>query len=222
MSVSERIRRAASDNGMTLKEFSSAIGISYRTVQNYVAEERNVGAEFLAAASERLGVSASWLLTGHGPAVLPEKHPYEVSTQSDYTPIPRHTVEASASHGASVGDETATEFIALHKDWLSARNLSADRLAVLSIKGDSMEPDLKDGDLILIDRAQAEPRAMDEGHIYVVRFDDDLFVKRVQHLPGNRLMLLSSNPVYHHVTVEPPDLDGVRIIGRVVYSTHRW
>lgn len=70
MGVSDRIREAASINNMTLKEFSDRLGISYRTIQNYVSGERGVGSDFLAAAAEQLGVSATWILTGLGAPLI--------------------------------------------------------------------------------------------------------------------------------------------------------
>lgn len=136
-----------------------------------------------------------------------------------FVPIPRYAVEASAGHGALVCDEEGSGYYAYSRKFLERRGLQPDKLAVISVKGDSMEPELYDGDLILLDRAQTEPR---DSRIYAVRYNSDLFVKRVMELPGNRIQLLSSNPNYPPITVEAADLDGIQIIGRVINSTHEW
>lgn len=224
MSVSDRIRQAASDRGMTLKDFSDAIGISYRTVQNYIAGERGVGSDFLTAASERLGVSASWILTGLGASTISETHSNEAAEAAgaEFVPVTRFTVDASAGHGSLVQDETGSGTYAYNRAFLDRRGLKPNNLAVISVRGDSMEPDLHDGDLILIDRAEATAADIKEGRIYVVQYDGGLFVKRIQHAPGKRLMLTSSNPAYPPITVNEADLNGVQIIGRVVNSTHEW
>lgn len=219
MGVEDRIREAAASKGLSLKDFSDAIGISYRTVQNYVAGERTVGSEFLIAAAERLGVSSTWILTGLGASSVAEKHSND---DTQFALVTRFTVEASAGHGSLVQDETGSGTYAYNKAFLDRRGLKPDNLAVIAVKGDSMVPDLHDGDLILIDRAETQPETIKEGHIYAVNFDGDLFVKRIQRAPGKRLMLVSSNPVYQPVTVEEGQMDGVKIIGRVVNSTHEW
>ena len=108
---------------------------------------------------------------------------------------------------------------AFSRKFLERRGLKPDMLSVISIKGDSMEPDLRDGDLILLNCADIEPV---DGKIYAARFDCDLFVKRIQRLPGHGLMLVSSNPTYQPITVDAGTRGDIQIIGRVVNSTHEW
>lgn len=71
MGVSSRLREIAKIKSMSLKDISDVTGVKYRTIQNYVAEERSLGSEFLTAMSTHLGVSASWILSGEGPMMLP-------------------------------------------------------------------------------------------------------------------------------------------------------
>lgn len=56
---------------MTYKQISEITGVKYRTIQNYLAGDRAIGSEFLAALSEQMGVSATWVLTGEGPMLIP-------------------------------------------------------------------------------------------------------------------------------------------------------
>ena len=77
-----------------------------------------------------------------------------------------------------------------------------------------MEPALRDGDEILVDRT---PRALRAG-IHVVRIDDVLLVKRIERLGAERLRLSSDNPAYAPVERA---LDGVEVIGRVVWKGGR-
>ncbi|WP_282092182.1 S24 family peptidase [Epibacterium ulvae] len=108
---------------------------------------------------------------------------------------------------------------------MERRNLKPQNLAVITVKGDSMEPDLFDGDRIVIDRSQTR---LDDGSIYAVHFSDGLFVKRIQRLPGDRVLLISSNSRYSQIHLDHTDLvsdlDGgsFKIVGRVVASMHEW
>ncbi len=88
------------------------------------------------------------------------------------------------------------------------------------VRGDSMEPKLSDGDLILVDRAQ---RQIADGIAYVLRLGSDLLVKYVQRIGPNKVSLLSANTFYPPREIDADGLDGeVEIIGRVVASMHEW
>ena len=96
---------------------------------------------------------------------------------------------------------------------------------MIAVAGDSMEPDLYNGDLIVVDHSQTVLR---DSNIYAVRFSDSLFVKRIQRAPGGRILLLSKNKDYSELIVDDNsivnDLDtaNFQIIGRVVASMHEW
>ena len=77
-----------------------------------------------------------------------------------------------------------------------------------------MEPLLRDGDEILIDRA---PRPFRDG-IHVVRLGDTLMVKRVAQAGAGRFALLSQNLAYPPVDVSAEE---VEVIGRVVWKGGR-
>lgn len=225
MSASERIREAASIKGMNIKEFAEALGVSYRTVQNYISGERGIGSDFLAAAAERLGVSATWILTGMGEPLVTANHPIEClsdgkNTVSDFDLIPRHQVAASAGHGATVADEAVSGHYAFNRKWLTRRNLNPKTLAVISVRGDSMEPRLRDGDLIVLDKSQTE---IADGRAFVLRLGTDLVVKYIQRIGASRISLLSANTFYPPREIDLDKIDGeAEIIGRVVASMQEW
>lgn len=77
-----------------------------------------------------------------------------------------------------------------------------------------MEPLLRDGDEILVDRA---PRAFRDG-VHVVRLGDTLMVKRVAQGSAGRFALLSQNLAYPPVEVSAEEIE---VIGRVVWKGGR-
>ena len=84
----------------------------------------------------------------------------------------------------------------------------------LQIKGDSMSPDIKSGDIAIV-RAQEKA---ENGQVVVVMVNgDEATVKRIKFL-SEGLMLVPNNPTYEPVvfTVEDIVNKPVRIIGRVV------
>ena len=128
--------------------------------------------------------------------------------------IPRLAVGASAGAGALTGDEVAFDTIRFSSRWLSAMGLGPEMLSVIAVTGDSMEPTLRDGDEILVDRTA---RPLHDG-VHVVRLGDTLLVKRVETGPGGRITLLSDNPAYRAIDCH---IGEVEVIGRVVWKGGR-
>lgn len=223
----ERFRELATDKGMNVKEFCAEIGVSYRTVQNYLAEKSTPNGTVLAALVEKTGVSPNWLLLGVTPKYVSElegsdgkENLTDATSRAEFIPIPRFSVDASAGDGALVDEETQTGFYAFNRAWIERRKLSPDQLAVISVRGDSMEPRLTEGDLILVDQAQRE---IADGVTYVVRLGNDLLVKYVQRISPDAVSLLSENRRYPPREVSLATIgDDTAIVGRVVASMHEW
>lgn len=218
MDALSRIREVISDKSLNLKEFSKETQTPYRTVQRYLAGDRSISADFLQAMTDHMDVSASWILSGVG-GMYVDKRPVGPSNGGDFVAIPRFEVSASAGDGALIEGEPKEGYCAFSATWLQWRNLKPDQLSVISVVGDSMEPELFDNDLILLDRACKDPR---RGGPYVVHYAGELYVKRIQVLPGDRVRLISSNKVYDPIEVEPTQAYDFSLIGRVVATMHEW
>jgi phage repressor protein C with HTH and peptisase S24 domain len=81
-------------------------------------------------------------------------------------------------------------------------------LAALTVEGDSMEPSLHRGDMVVCDSCGWSG----EG-IYAVRMGGSGFVKRLTKAPG-KVVVISDNPKYP-VREEPEESEDFAIIGRV-------
>jgi transcriptional regulator with XRE-family HTH domain len=66
MSIATRLRSVLDLKGLSIKEASEVVGIPYRTLQNYLLDEREPNAKAMGAIRTNLGVSVDWLLTGEG------------------------------------------------------------------------------------------------------------------------------------------------------------
>lgn len=66
MSMNERLRAAIDASGMKVSEFAETTGIPYRTLQQYLAGDRQPGADGLAKICAHSSVDVNWLLTGSG------------------------------------------------------------------------------------------------------------------------------------------------------------
>lgn len=138
----------------------------------------------------------------------------ESSSSDHWVDVPRIGLDASAGPGAVAGDEAAIGAFRFSERWLRGQGLEPGMLSAISVAGDSMEPLLRDGDEILVDRA---PRALRDG-IHVVRVGDTLLVKRVQTgIPG-KIVLESVNIAYRPIELAAGE---VQVIGRVVWKSGR-
>ena len=117
-----------------------------------------------------------------------------------------------------VTNERIVDTLAFRADFLrNELNAGKDDLYLIHVEGDSMEPTLRAGDVILVDHRRTTP---DREGIYVIRMDDALLVKRIQLQPGNRVVAISDNSAYK--SFELPTQDGVAVIGRVVWAGRRF
>ncbi|OCC22830.1 transcriptional regulator [Croceicoccus estronivorus] len=128
--------------------------------------------------------------------------------------VPRLALDASAGPGAFGTDELPFDSFRFSARWLRERDFDAAMLSIITVAGDSMEPLLRDGDEILVDRT---PRPLRDG-VHVVRLGEALHVKRVQQLRPDAIKLISANEAYPPVEVALADVD---VIGRVVWKAGR-
>ena len=142
------------------------------------------------------------------------KTPNRSNKRGDWVDVPRLDVGASAGPGTLPQAEGAFDAFRFSRRWLSEQGLDGAQLSAITVEGDSMEPLLRDGDEILVDRA---PRPFRDG-VHVVRLGDSLMVKRIASTGAGRLALLSQNLAYPPVEVSAEE---VEIIGRVVWKGGR-
>ncbi|EAI3887225.1 S24 family peptidase [Campylobacter fetus] len=90
---------------------------------------------------------------------------------------------------------------------------STANLAVIPCVGNSMQPTIEEGELVVFQQDGTQS----EGAIYVVRFENELFVKRLKKRP---LQLISDNANYEPISLN--ESQSFEILGRVIgsYSIH--
>ncbi|AOJ82608.1 hypothetical protein WS86_11545 [Burkholderia savannae] len=206
--------------------FARAAGVS-QTGLNRIAQGGFPTLPLLVAIADTAGVSVEWLATGRGsePSLVGAQsangadhvvdtlgNPVDIA---EFVFIPRYNVKAAAGHGAALGGEKPPLAMAFRRYWIdNFLGVNPKDLAVITVKGDSMEGVLSDRDVILVNQADNRPGA----GLYVLRMDGELFVKRLQRLPEGKLEVSSANEAYRPFTIDlaspPSDFE---IIGRVVW-----
>lgn len=162
------------------------------------------------------GPGVEYLLpeTVHSTNPKPEKNSNDVNQfLTEFVLIPGYSVQVSAGHGATAFErEAPSRFLAYRKKWLQYRGFKESDLVIVWAKGDSMEPTIHNNDTLVINTSRKKPV---DGHIYVIRFEDSLWVKRMQ-VKATSWILLSDNPVYPPMEIKLDEQSSFEVVGQVV------
>ena len=211
-----RLLELALERRVSLGALSSLIQRNYSYLQQFIRKgsprrlaetDRRALARFFGVDESELGASEEISHIGTGN-----------NRQAEWADLPRLALGASAGPGAMVGalaiGESAIGAVRFSARWLREQGLERDFLSAIAVAGDSMEPTLRDGDEILVDRT---PRPLRDG-IHVVRIGDTLLVKRIETGRPGVLALVSDNPAYRPLELPAGE---VAVIGRVVWKGGR-
>ena len=210
-SFGTRLSALRGRKGLTQKDFSELMGVSRGYLASVETERQEPSYAFIKSLIDTFDVSADELIKGQNVA----------NNDPSFVTVPRYTVSASAGNGDSfVSDPLDITYYAFSLQWIKRRGLDPKELQIIEVKGDSMEPKLWDGDLILIDRSQTDPK---DGRAFVVRVWDEFVVKKVQITGQSAISLISANSEYPPQELKLPlDERDFQIIGQVVASMHEW
>jgi len=207
MDTRDRLAELAREARTSLSALSRMIGRNSSYLQQYIMkgsprkleeDDRRRLAEFFGVGESELGAPEEKSLAARG----------------DWVEVPRLSLEASAGPGATAAEEIPFDAFRFSRRWLRENGLEPAQLSAIRVWGDSMDPLLRDGDEILVDRT---PRPFREG-VHVVRLGEALHVKLLQAVPPGRLRLISKNAAYEPVEVAMSDVD---VVGRVVWKGGR-
>lgn len=204
--VGDRIRVSVQSAGGNAS-VSEKSGVPVGTLNNYIAGKTEPGALKLAAIAKATNRSVDFFLTGRDAAA------------GDLVTVPRFDLRASAA-GASralVPDQMTfpQEVMSFSATWLRRLGVDPQHAELLIAQGDSMEPTIRDGDMMLLNRAI---RTVETAGIYVVTVGGMIVVKRAFVRPLGDLVLKSDNAIYPDEVIKYDDLSNVTIEGRVRWA----
>ena len=186
-----------------LAEVCEALGLEFYVGPPRLPEGKRIDAKELANELDRLAIEARRI------ADEAEGTRAEIDQNVLYVSAPRYEVLAAAGSGTEVLDESVKGYLGFNKSWLREQSLSPTNLAVIEVRGDSMDPTLHDGDSVLLDMRSPQ---LKDGGIYTLRREGELLVKRLRR-QGNDWLIVSDNLSF---PVERLD-ESVDVLGRVVW-----
>lgn len=150
-------------------------------------------------------ISINWLLYGQDPSTV-----LESTNRFAYVRY-FSNVNASAGGGADFGAEESEDLM-IDESLVDKLGfyVNPKDLEAINVVGDSMEPTLRDGDVLFIDRTKTE---LGKDGVFVVGSNHGIFVKRVLRRVDGNIDIISDNSDYSTQTVSP---DEIKILGKAV------
>jgi phage repressor protein C with HTH and peptisase S24 domain len=230
MNFSERIAVIRTYFKSTNAGIEKILGLSNGYLSNLEKNGTDNPGKLLVALNEK-GFSADWFLTGEGeielsagvrkegrgasvgpgkagvgsslPKPIPYYSPGDLPEGSFVVPLLDQQLSAGA--GAALPEDDQPKALIAVPGYLRQYG---ENIAALAVDGDSMDPTLHRGDMVVCDSMGWSG----EG-IYAVRIGGAGFVKRLTKAPG-KLVIISDNPKYP-AREEPEGSEDFEIIGRV-------
>ncbi|BBB29354.1 XRE family transcriptional regulator [Neptunomonas japonica] len=219
---SERLTEARESLRMSQSELARKMNVTPQAVQQWESSTtpRQHRVDLLA---KILGVSASFLLFG---ANLESENQVNEKASISYLPskfvqIPILDASLAAGAGSYVTDDVIKEYMPMDRAWLERYQVDKERANIVPIRGESMEPTLMSGDLLLINTAIHKPIS---GKIFAFDFDGDLRIKRFNKRLDGSWLISSDNDdknLYRDETVSSHNIDQLRVIGQAVTIVER-
>lgn len=206
----------------TLAELNKALGrgtkdSTFSQVINGIKDTRtgkpkNLGDRLAREIEAKLSLGYGWMDVDHANDAFPE--------QEDLIYLRRLNVQACCGERGvqNYADESYVDLMGVSPGWFrdNISQIRQNGYEIITASGDSMEPTLRNGDLVVLDRWDKEITKRDG--VFCVLIDNDLYLKRVQKVPGC-LMFISDNKLYHPFQIPLNEVNSrVVVLGRMVNS----
>lgn len=206
-----------------LEEFSARFGVAPGTMGNYERDRNQPPFELVSKICSHFGIFPEWLLFGTGPKYRDESRdqeaqleilPIEAIPGEDMIYVPLVAARLSAGMGSLEVSDAVERRYAFPSSFLHRKGNPA-KMVVMRVEGQSMQPEIMDGDVVLIDQSKTNIRL---GRIFALSIEEAIYLKRIDLLPG-KAILKSVNPDYPPVEIELTGqlADQMRVIGQVLW-----
>ncbi|MBN2427239.1 MAG: LexA family transcriptional regulator [Deltaproteobacteria bacterium] len=196
-------------NGESPFSWAARIGLSKGSFARVWKEGTIPSPNNLRLIADKTGVSIDWLLSGREPMMW--KTAGTLDSAHDFTLVPRFSIRVG--EGDSLSSDQIVDHLAFKKGWLKVIGLDEKELFLTTSRGDSMEPFIPDGALLLVDQR----RKMPTDGVFLLLLEGELIPRRLQRDMDGGVWIRCDNDRYPPLKVEKDQLQCLRILGRVVW-----
>ena len=202
---SEIIKLLRIERGITQEQLAALLKVSRSTIGMYETGSREPDFETLEAIADIFNVDMDYLM---GRSTVERKNPVATCPiPAGFQPLPKMRkvprVGRIACGEPILAEENIEDYDTTPEEW------HAD--FTLLCRGDSMEPKIKDGDVVAI---RTQPQ-VENGEIAAVRIGDEATLKRV-YCNGNTIILQAENPTFPPLVYSGQEAEDIHIEGKAV------
>lgn len=208
-------------------ELARELNVLEQNITNW--KSRGVPKNIILHLSEKWKIRASWFTSGIGNmsdenvnneyANADDKlvaQPIDLENNPNYPAIRKVNLKLSAgivgfSIDYDLEDKTP---VVMRKEWFEKRGYNSTKLLAIKTKGDSMIPGINDGDTVVINTDDTQPK---DGDVFAVNYEGELLIKRLIRDSGV-WWLCSDNPDQRRHPRKKCEGDMCIIIGKIVHK----
>ena len=198
------------------RQFCSILEFAPQSWLKILKNEREVPIGIIQSAIEKFGFNPEYLFLGYGEKFIStDEIILRQNEESEENGIIHIPVTAKAGYTEQMNDTVLIRNLKSYT--LPIDYFNSGEFRSFEIEGDSMEPVLKEGEIIVCSRVE-DPvlyaNNIKSGYVYVIVTNDDIMVKRVSNLlkEEGKLQLISDNTDYPDIIIDKIDLQEVWIV----------
>lgn len=201
--LAERLKKLREERHLSQYQVARDLGVPRTTYANWEQGKAEPDSDTLKKIADYFDVSVDYLLGLTEDPTPPKSHfPSRVKLR----PIPVYNGACAGLKGSFPDGTQPVE-------WIMIPDNKPGKFGVI-VYGDSMEPEIKNGDIVVVD----PDIVIDNGNLVLVILEDEAFVKKIFFQDGT-VVLQSLNPKYPPITI-PARKIKMYIVGKVV-GLHR-
>ncbi len=207
---------------MKIAELAEAVGVDAANISRLeTGKQKQFSEQTLNRLAQALGVKVTDLFTSlenESTVCINSKNDSSARKDIDVYRVEVLDVSASAGSGHIQGSDVIDVIHAIEYSNDQAVIMFGGRTStgvkVINVRGDSMASTIEPGDLIFVD---VNINEFDGDGIYVFGFDGKVYVKRLQMIP-DQLLVISDNPKYREWNITKENEHRFHIFGKVLIS----
>lgn len=198
MTIGERIKKRREELGLSQETLAERLGYKSKSSINKIElNQRDLPQSKIKMIADALGVTPDYIMGWDEES--------SVIADYNYYEVPRF-------ESIAAGFGVIANAVPIGSDFLPFKNKfdAAETMTVI-VKGDSMYPKIEDGDVIAVKRQTS----VDSGTLAAILIDEtDAVVKKVTYGP-DWIILHSFNPEYMDREFRGPEVQRIRVLGKV-------
>lgn len=212
MDIGSLIRNTRKAKKLNLEQLALMVGTDSGNLSRLERGLQGASQELLTKILDALDLS----IADAGPTVAVDPAgPGNSPSKYDYAVIKQYLAVGECGGGYHNDHVELGSGLAFKRDWLSRIGAKPENLAVLYASGDSMEPYIFDGDVVLFDTSDTEPR---HNQVYVMRRPDcSTSIKRLILQISGDWIIRSDNPDRSDEKVDASTIHEIPLVGRVIW-----